>query len=56
MDVEAYTVHQGALELRRMLDPTENLKWSERALKRFNDIVNYEEEGRSLVRFLEGII
>jgi len=56
MDIEAYTVDQGCLELRKMLDPDENLKWCERALKRFKDIVNYEQEAQKLTKFLEGII
>jgi len=56
LDIEAGTREFNCKAIRKMLEPEENLKWSERALHRFRDIINYEREAEQMKTFLREVV
>lgn len=52
LDIEANSVKENCKLIRRMLEPEENLQWAERTQKRFNEVINYNEEEQQIRNFL----
>ncbi len=56
LDIESMTFEEGCREIRKMMEPENNLVWAERTLRRFNDIINYEREAEGLIKFIGDLI
>jgi len=56
IDIEQFSVEEGCREIRRWLEPENNLKYSENARARFHSIINYDEEEVMVRKFLEKVL
>jgi len=56
LDLQAHSFGENCHLIREMLYPPNNLEWSERVLKRFREIINYDEEADNIKQFLEEIL
>lgn len=56
LNIEGGTVESNCAAIRRMLEPDENLRWAERCLKRFGEVVNYDREAERVRAMLEGVV
>lgn len=55
-DIERGTIEENVAAIRTMLEPEENVKWSERVKQRFHDVINYDAEEEKTRRFIERLI
>jgi hypothetical protein len=56
LDLQAHSFSENKDLINRMLQPEENLAWAERTLHKFNQVINYDKEGRQIKKFLERIL
>jgi hypothetical protein len=55
-DIEGHSVQENCIGIRKMLEPEENIKYAERAKRRFHDLINYDEEEKKLRVFFERVL
>jgi len=56
LNVEAGDLASNCAAIRRMLQPEENLMWSQRVQRRFSDIINYDREAEQIRELIEGVL
>lgn len=56
LDIEKRDIPGGVASIRNMLDPETNIRLAEQAYKRFNEVVNYDEEEQQIRKFLEKLV
>ncbi len=56
LDIESFSIHDGERAIMEMLEPENQLKYNENAYRRFHDIVNYDEEGVEIKKFMENLL
>lgn len=56
IDIEQFSLEDGCKEIRKWLEPENNLKYAENVLKRFKEVLNYDQEEQNLRKFLEIIL
>jgi len=55
LDVGSGDLASNCAAIRRMLEPEENRLWSERVVRRFRDVVNYDREAEQVKALVEGL-
>jgi hypothetical protein len=55
-DIEAHSVDENCKLIRRMLEPEENAAWSQRAKKRFSEVINYDAEMEAVKVFMSNLL
>jgi hypothetical protein len=56
LDVGSGDITSNCAVIRRMLQPDENLRWSERVRRRFHDVINYDREAEQIRALVEGTL
>lgn len=56
IDIEQFSTEDGCKEIRKWLEPENNLKYAENALKRFKEVLNYDQEEQNIRKFLERLL
>jgi hypothetical protein len=56
IDIEAYSANDCCSEIRRWLEPDENLRHSELAHRRFADVINYDDDETKVRNFLGNLL
>jgi len=55
IDLDSGTIHENEKKIRKLLDPEENLKWSKRVRKIFDEVINYDKQEEQVRKFLENL-
>jgi hypothetical protein len=55
IDLDSGTVHENERQIRNVLEPEENLKWSRRVRKIFDEVVNFDRQEGQVKEFLENL-